>query len=94
MYDTALDQVEYQTRYDGLTERFDTTKAWYEALDEVIHSKHSRRATIEAFLEALGKAELVDKFEINLWCGLVNFVTVHSKDDVRFTFKNGKEIRA
>lgn len=90
----ALDQVEYQKRYDGLTARFDTAKARYEALDETIRSKQSRRATIEAFLEALGKAELVDKFETALWCGLVDFVTVHSKDDVRFTFKNGQEIRA
>lgn len=90
----ALDQVEYQKRYDGLTARFDTAKARYEALDEIIRSKQSRRATIEAFLEALWKAELVDKFETALWCGLVDFVTVHSKDDVRFTFKNGQEIRA
>lgn len=90
----ALDQVEYQKRYDGLTARFDTAKARYEALDETIRSKQSRRAKIEAFLEALAKAELVDKFETTLWCGLVDFVTVHSKYDVRFTFKNGQEIRA
>ena len=90
----ALDQAEYQKRYDGLTERFDTAKARYEAIDEAIHSKQSRRATIEAFPEALRKAELVDKFESNLWCGLVDFVTVYSKDDVRFTFKNRQEIKA
>ena len=90
----ALDQVEYKKRYDGLTARFDTAKARYEALDETIRSKQSRRAKIEAFLEVLEKAELVDKFETALWCGLVDYVTVHSKDDVRFTFKNGQEIRA
>lgn len=90
----VLDQVEYQKRYDGLTARFDTAKARYETINEAIHSKQSRRATIEAFLEALRKAELVDKFETTLWCGLVDFVTVHSKDDVRFTFKNGHEITA
>ena len=90
----ALDQVEYKKRYDGLTARFDTAKARHEALDETIRSKQSRRAKIEAFLEALAKAELVDKFETTLWCGLVDYVTVHSKDDVRFTFKNGQEIRA
>lgn len=90
----ALDQVEYQKRYDGLTARFDTAKARYEALDETIRSKQSRRAKIEAFLEALAKAELVDTFDTALWCGLVDFVTVHGKDDVRFTFKNGQEIKA
>lgn len=30
----------------------------------------------------------------SLWCGLVDFVTVYNKDDVRFSFKNGQEIRA
>ena len=49
---------------------------------------------VEAFLEALAKAELVDNFDTAFWCGLVDFVTVHSMDDVRFTFKNGQEIRA
>ena len=90
----ALDQAEYQKRYDGLTARFDAAKARYESLDETIRSKQSRRATIETFLETLAKADLVDKFDTALWCGLVDFVTVHSKDDVRFTFKNGQEILA
>lgn len=90
----ALDQVEYKKRYDGLTARFDTAKARYEALDETIRSKQSRRATIESFLETLVQANLIDKFETSLWCGLVDYVTVHSKDDVRFTLKNGQEIRA
>lgn len=90
----ALDQVEYQKRYDGLTERFDTAKARHEALDETIRSKQSRRATIETFLATLAKADLVDTFDTALWCGLVDFATVHSKDDVRFTFKNGQEIKA
>ena len=64
-----------------------------ETLDDTIRSKQSRRATIEAFLETLAQAALVDKFETSLWCGLVDFVTVYSKDDVRFTFKNGMEIK-
>lgn len=90
----ALDQVEYQKRYDGLTARFDAAKARYESLDETIRSKQSRRATIEDFLATLKKANLVDTFDTALWCGLVDFATVYSKDDVRFTFKNGQEIKA
>jgi site-specific recombinases, DNA invertase pin homologs len=90
----ALDQVEYQKRYDGLTARFDTAKARHEALDEAIRSKQSRRATIEACLATLAEANLVDTFDTALWCGLVDFVTVHSTDDVRITFRNGMEIKA
>ena len=28
------------------------------------------------------------------WYAMVNFMTVYGKDDVRFTFKNGMEIKA
>ena len=90
----ALDQTEYQKRYDGLTARFNAAKARYEALDETIRSKQSRRAAIEAFLATLAEANLVDTFDTALWCGLVDFVTVHSTDDVRITFRNGMEIKA
>ena len=90
----ALDQEEYQKRYDGLTARFDTAKARFDAVEDAIHSKQSRRATIEAFLAALEKANLVDRFDTALWCGLVDYATVYGKDDVQFTFKNGQEIRA
>ena len=90
----ALNQTEYQKRYDELTARFDTAKARYEALDETIRSKQSRRAEIEAFLSTLEKAELVESFETGFWCGLADYATVYAKDDVRFTFKNGQEIRA
>lgn len=88
----AIDQGEYQKRYDGLTARFNAAKARFNAVDDAIHSKQSRRATIEAFLATLAEANLVDKFDTALWCGLVDFVTVYSADDVRVTFKNGMEI--
>lgn len=90
----ALDQVKYQKRYNGLTARFNAAKVRYEALDVTIRSKQSRRTTIEAFLKTLAQADLVDKFETSLWCGLVDFVTVYNKDAVPFSFKNGQEIRA
>ena len=90
----ALDQNEYQQRYDELTDRFENIKAQYETLEETIRSKQSRKAAVEAFLKTLEKAELLDTFETSLWCGLVDYVTVYSNDDVRFTFKNGQEVRA
>ena len=90
----ALDQTEYQKRYDGLTARFDSAKAQLEENDSAIADKKSRRATIEAFMDTLAQADLMEKFDPALWCGLVDFVTVYSKDDVRFTFRNGMEIKS
>lgn len=55
----ALDQVEYQKRYDGLTERFDKAKARLEAVTGKISDKQARQATIEAFLDKLMRLVLV-----------------------------------
>ena len=90
----ALDQTEYKKRYDSLTTRFDTAKARLEEIEAAIADKKSRRAAIDAFLDTLAQADPMEKFDPALWCGLVDFVTVYSKDDVRITFRNGMEIRA
>lgn len=89
----ALDQEEYQKRYGTLSDRFDKAKARFEEIEEAIGSKQSRRAAIETFLNNLRDANIVDNFEVSLWCGLLDFVTVYSRDNVVFTFRNGTEIR-
>ena len=90
----APEQPEYQKRYDSLTARFDTAKARLEEIEAAIADKKSRRAAIEAFLDTLAQADLMDKFDPALWCGLVDYVTVYARDDVRFDFKDGQQIRA
>ena len=48
---------------------------------------------IEAFLHDLADMdEDVQEFTDDLWFNLLDHVTVFSKKDVRFTFKNGTEI--
>lgn len=89
----ALDQEEYQKRYEALSDRFDKAKARFEEIEDAIGSKQSRRAAIETFLNNLRDANIVDNFEVSLWCGLLDFVTVYSRDNVVFTFRNGTEIR-
>jgi hypothetical protein len=60
----ALDQAEYQERYEG-------------------------------FVAELGRQDgLIADFDDRLWYSLVDFATVYSENDVRFTFKNGVEIQA
>lgn len=91
----ALDQTEYQKRYDGLTKRFGKAKARLEEVTAAISDKTARQATIEDFLQELQALDgMVTDFDPMLWVSLVDFITVHSKDDVRVTFKDGTEIRA
>ena len=37
---------------------------------------------------------LVEEFDEELWSSLVQEVVVNTKDDIRFIFKNGFEIKA
>ena len=91
----ALDQAEYQKRYDALTQRFDKAKARLEEVTEEISQKQTQRANYEAFLKAFEKLpDQLPEFTLETWHGLVDYVTVYAEDDIRFTFKNGQEVKA
>ena len=90
----ALDQTEYQKRYDGLTQRFNIAKDRLDAVTEEIHDKQTQRANYEAFLTAFKKLpDQLTEFSMDNWHGLVDYATVYNEDDIRFTFKNGQEIK-
>lgn len=89
----ALDQTEYQKRYDGLTERFGKAKVRLEEVTAAISDKATRQATIEDFLKELQTLDgIITEFDPMPWVSLVDFITVYSKDDVLITFKDGTEI--
>ena len=91
----AIDQTDFQNRYDSLVKRFDDTKAKYDAVCAEMDDKRIRRATVESFLADLAKRDtLLTEFEPEAWHSLVDFVTVCGAEDIRVTFKNGKEIKA
>ena len=91
---TALDQNEYERRYADLTERYNTIKVDYDKISEQIESKKAKRELFKGFIRALEKhGTLVEEFDEGLWCSLVQEVVVNAKDDIRFIFKNGFEIK-
>jgi DNA invertase Pin-like site-specific DNA recombinase len=89
----ALDQAEYEKRYNGLVERFDKAKARYDKASRLIVEKQARRGEIEIFLAELEKLDLMTAFDEDVWMSLVDFLTVQSKDELIFTFKDGTEIK-
>lgn len=85
---------EYAKRYDILVERFETAKTHLEEVQAVITEKQAQRKMMENFMEELWSlSEQVDYFDEGAWYAMVDFVTVYGKEDVRFTFKNGMEIK-
>ena len=90
----AMDQQMYKTQFEQLSERYSEVHAQVEALEEAIQDKRYRKTRTDLFLKTLKKQEvLVSEFSEKLWYALADHVTVYSKEDVRFTFKNGEEIK-
>ena len=89
----ALDQTDFQSRYESLVKRFDDTKTKHDAVCAEMDDKRIRRATVEQFIADIAKKNsLLTEFEPEAWHSLVDYVTVYVTDDIRFTFKNGKEM--
>jgi len=92
---TALDQKEYQERYEGLVVRFDTAKARFEEVSKMVSDKKARGKLVQAFISELVRQDgLISEFDERLWFSLVDFATVYGENDVRFTFKDSTEITA
>lgn len=89
----AQNQDDYQKRYDSLGKRFDRTKARLEELEQSIAEKQAHREMVEQFLSELAKQDAITEFTDELWYSMIDCVTIYTKDDIRFTFKNGTEIK-
>lgn len=90
----ALDQADYQKRYDALVARFDTAKARQKVLAQQITDRQARRQQIELFLEGLKKREPLTVFRDEDWLAMVNYVTVTEDAGITVTFTDGTEIEA
>lgn len=94
LHHVALDQTEYQIRYDGLAERFNRTKARLDEVGNAITERQAKKEQIERFLARLERQNgVVTEFDEDQWYSMVDFVTVFNKEDIRFTFKDGTEIK-
>lgn len=89
----AQDQADYTRRYDSLVERFEKAKAQLDKVQAEITQKRAQKNMMEIFMEHLRKLpEMVDYFDEGAWFALCEYVTVYSKENIRFTFKNGMEV--
>ena len=91
----AQDQEEYLKRYNGLVKKYESLKARFEEVAYKISDNLSRNETTELFIKTLKKQEsLITEFDGVLWGSLLDYITVNTKEDVRFIFKDGTEIKA
>lgn len=89
----AQSQEEYRQQYGGVLNRFGVAKAGFEKAVNQKEEKSSRRDMLDSFIKGLREQEdLISEFDEKLWYSLVDKVTVHSKEKMRFTFKDGTVI--
>ena len=89
----AMDQEEYQRRYNTYAESYDKLRNRHMALTEEIRKRKARKSQIHAFLDILeNQEELLTEFDETLWCRTILEMVVLSKDEVNFRFKVGAEI--
>lgn len=90
----ALDQADYQQRYDALAARFDKAKSRLTEISDMIVERLARKHQVEMYLQELRERDLITEFHDADWLSMVDYMTVYSKKDIRVKFKDGTEIKA
>ena len=91
----AQNQEEYEKHYNELVKRHDALMEQYNKVIADIAEKGRRKAVLANFVSALTTQKgIIDKFDEDLWCSLVDFVTVGRKKEIKVTFRDGTEIMA
>ena len=89
----AQDQEEYSRKYNELVSRYEETKKKYDQACAAMKRRIARSRQLESFIKDLQEQELIKTFDERLWCSLVDFITVYSKEDIWVTFKDGTKIK-
>lgn len=90
----AMDQEEYQRRRNELVARYEAARDGYEKASGEISDRQGKRKTYMRFIGGLQKLDgFCGKFDEELWTALLDYVTVYARDDIRFTFKAGNEVK-
>ena len=91
----VMDQGEYQKRYNDLLIQYESAKGRYEKVSGMIADRQGKRKVYMQFISGLKRMDGFCKdFDEELWTALLDHATVFTKDDIRFSFKNGFEVNA
>jgi hypothetical protein len=91
---TVMNQEIYQERHERLSDRYRKIEAQISEVKHAIQDRRYRKTKTELFLKGLKNQEcLVTEFSEHLWHSLADHAEVQGKDDIRFIFKNGMEIK-
>lgn len=89
----ALDQEEYQKRYDMQVSRYEALQAEFEETQSAICDKNYQSSILSGFMFSIFDSDILPvKFSNTLWMGTVDTVTIKSDSTLLYRFKDGSEI--
>ena len=89
----ALDQVEYNRKYNSLTERFHKAADRVKEIEAECARCKGQRREIETFRDAiLANGQPVTVFSTELWNASIDRMTVNLDGSVKVAFRNGIEM--
>ena len=90
----ALNQTAYQEQIAALEARLNQAEAKKADVIAEITRRQARRQEIDQHFQYLRKLDLLTEFRDDDWLAMVDYMTVHRKDEVWVTFKDGSKIKA
>lgn len=89
----ALNQEDYQQRYDSLAKRYEDAATRVAAIEAECVARKAKRHSIDIFLNSLLKSDnVVSEFSPALWNASVDHATVSDMGRITFTFRNQIEV--
>ena len=88
----ALRQAEYNTRYNGLVQRYNTASSSLESLQKTKADRETKADVIGEFIFRVKELDALTEFDEKLWLTTIETVTVHTDRRMTFHFQCGVEI--
>ena len=92
---TVLNQQEYESAYRKLYAEYEEKEKQLESLNATIEKNTLRQKQVGHFIKRLDSLTgMITVFDDDLWGGMVDCMTVYSKDNIVVTFIGGLEVKA
>lgn len=85
-------QEEYAQRYATLEERYNALNEKYESLEAEKRHRKFLKDNFRRFISTIAHTDAVSEFSPDAWTALVESVTIKSKEDIQFNFRNSMNL--
>ena len=89
---TAQNQEEYASRYNGFVKRYEKAKSRVEEVRGTKAAREAQAEAIGAFMFEVQELDALTEFDEKLWLTIIDTITIHADGRMTFKFQGGTEI--